>query len=262
MAMKIQDIKTTTEHQKIAKEHCILLIRSGSALYGTKTENSDDDALGVFVEPEEYKFGRKHIETVEFKTNASDSGKRNQKGDLDLTLHSLDKFIGLAQNNNPTICELFFPPQNCILHLDECGQELLDAYPLFISKKLYHSHCGYAYSQINRNEVKSGNQSGRKDIIDKFGYDCKLMSHAIRLYMEAIELLGTGRLEFPLKENQKLLDIKKGLWTYEKCQEECKKLETLAGQVYASSQIRHSPDQESIHKLQIKLYKKYLGYNN
>lgn len=257
--MKLQDIPTPTPEKKLAIDNCILLIRSGSALYGTSTPDSDVDALGVFIEPEEYCLGRKHIETVEFKTNKSDSGKRNQKGDLDITMHSLDKFIGLAMNNNPTICELFFPPQNCIIHINDFGKRLLESFPIFISKKLYHSHCGYAYSQTHREEIKSGNNSGRRDIIEKFGYDCKLMSHAVRLYIEAIELLGTGKIEFPLKENQKLLDIKTGLWTYEKCQQECKKLEDLAGQVYASSQIRHSPDKEAIHNLQVSLYKDYFS---
>ena len=252
--MKFEDLKAKTPEQQLALDGCILLLRSGSSLYGTRTENSDEDAIGIFIEPQEYRYGRKSMETIEFKTNASNSGKRNQKGDLDITMHSLDKFIGLAQNNNPTICELFFPPENCILHITDLGKELLNSYALFVSKKLYHSHCGYAYSQINRNELKSGNNNGRRDLIETFGFDIKLMSHATRLYIEAIELLGTGRLEFPLKENKKLLDIKKGLWTYEQCMEECKRLETLAGQVYASSQIQHSPNKEAIHALQVKQY--------
>ena len=252
--------KYTSESHKVALDNCILLVKSGSHLYGTNTETSDDDAIGIFIEPEEYVLGRKHIETVEFKTNKSNSGVRNQKGDDDVTMHSLSKFITLAENNNPTICELFFAPQNCLLHITDLGKRFLEAYPLFVSKKLYHSHCGYAYSQINRNDVKSGNQNGRTDLKEKFGYDVKLMSHAIRLYIEAIELLGSGSLKFPLKENVKLIDIKKGLWTYEQCQEECKRLEILAGQCYAGSQVRHSPDKEAIGKLQLEMYKQHFGY--
>ncbi len=257
--MKIEDLKEkcNTEEQHMAVNGLILLIRSGSTLYGTRTETSDEDGIGVFIEPEEYRLGRKHIETVELKTNSASSGKRNQKGDLDVTLHSLDKFVGLAENNNPTILELFFAPQNCLMFQNEFGKRLSNSYEMFVSKKCFHSLCGYAYSQIKRNEVKSGNQNGRADLIDKFGYDVKLMSHAVRLYMEAIQLLGTGRLDFPLHQNQMLIDIKKGLFTYEQVQAECKKLEDLTNQVYANSTIRYSPDKEGIHKLQVSMYKDY-----
>ncbi len=257
--MKFEDLVAKTQEQKIALDGCILLVRSGSSLYGTRTENSDDDAIGLFIEPLEYRIGRKHVETVDFKTNANNSGKRNQKGDLDVTMHSLDKFIGLAEGNNPTICELFFAPKNCIMHITDLGQQFLDSYELFVSKKLYHSLRGYAYQQLDRNKLKSGNNNGRKDIIEKFGFDVKLVSHAVRLYIEAVELLGTGKLEFPLKENQTLIDIKKGLWTYEQCMAECERLKTLVDQVYANSTVRHTPDHDKIHKLQVKLYSEALG---
>jgi uncharacterized protein len=258
--VKFSELQSKTIEQEIALDGCILCIKSGSGLYGTRTENSDDDAIGIFIEPLDYRFGRKHVETVEFKTHASNSGQRNSKGDLDVTLHSLDKFIGLAENNNPTICELFFPPQNCILHITDLGKRFLKSYEFFISKRLYHSLRGYAYQQLDRNKLKSGNNNGRKDLIDKWGFDVKLVSHAVRLYMEAIELLGTGELSFPLKENQKLIDIKSGLWTFEQCMEECEKLKTLVDQVYATSTIRHTPDHNAIHDLQVEMYKEFYNF--
>lgn len=257
--MKFSDLVAKTPEQQIALDGCILVVRSGSNLYGTRTENSDEDAIGLFIEPETYRLGRKHIETVDFKTNSNSSGKRNQKGDLDVTMHSLDKFVGLAINNNPTICELFFAPPNCLMHVNDMGKQFLASHPLFISKKLYHSLKGYAYQQIDRNKLKSGNNNGRKDIIEKFGYDVKLVSHAVRLYMEAVEILGTGTLEFPLKENQKLLDIKMGKWTYEQCLEECKRLETMVDAIYVNSTVRHSPDFDAINDLQVKLYREFYG---
>ena len=257
--MKFEDLVPKTVEQKLAVDGCIFLVKSGSTLYGTRTENSDDDAIGVFIEPEEYRLGRKRVETVDFKTNSNSSGKRNQKGDLDVTMHSLDKFVGLAINNNPTIVELFFAPDNCLIHVTDIGKEFLASYPLFVSKKLYHALGGYAYQQIERNELKSGNNNGRQDLIQKFGYDVKLVSHAIRLYMESVELLGTGSLIFPLKENQKLLDIKQGRWTYEQCKAETDRLKTLSDAVYASSKVRYAPDKEAIDDLQVKLYRSFYG---
>lgn len=143
--MKLQDIKTNMPEQRMAVDNCILYVRTGSHLYGTRTPTSDDDFTGIFIPDKEYVLGKKYVmnslgkssgerlEQVEFNTNPSDSGKKNQKGDFDCTLFTLDKFTTMSANNNPNRLELFFVPENCVLHITEQGKKLLAAYKLFMS---------------------------------------------------------------------------------------------------------------------------------
>lgn len=66
-----------------------------------------------------------------------------------------------------------------------------------------------AVEQIFNRVKKFGS---RKKLIDEFGYDTKFASHLIRLMYEGIELLMTGKLEFPLNHADTIKDIKQGKW--------------------------------------------------
>jgi predicted nucleotidyltransferase len=255
----LDKLELTTPEKKLVVENCIAFLRVGSQLYGTNSPNSDEDFVGVYIEPEEYRVGRKRCEFVEFKSNPSSSGKRNQKGDLDCTFYGLDKWFGLLAGNNPNQLELLFVNQGNVLHKTEAFDKVIANRHLFISKKLKHSFAGYAYSQLERNKVKSGNQTGRKDLIEKFGFDPKLLSHALRLYVESYDLLVRGEIEFPLYNNQELLDIKQGLVPYEKFQERCAFYEPLIEKAYIESKLPHSPDLDGISKLQVELYNQHWG---
>lgn len=255
--MKLSDIKPKTPEQQLALDNCILLIRTGSHLYGTSTPNSDNDFVGVFVQPKKYVLGKHRIEQVEFNTNPSDSGKPNQKGDFDCTIFAIDKWLTMCANNNPNRLEVFFAPKNCLVHVTEMGQRLLDSIDLFISTKCYHSFRGYSHEQMARMKLKSGNNTGRKDLQAEFGYDVKLAHHNIRLYLECIQLLKEGKIDFPLQQSKMLLDIKRGLWTIEDFYKKSEELSALTDAVYATSTLKHSPDHEAISELQIDLYEKH-----
>jgi len=259
--MKLQDIKARTPEQKMAVENCILLCRSGSHLYGTNTATSDEDYMGVFIPPKPYVLGKKRIEQVEFNTNPSDSGKRNSQEDLDNTLFSIDKWTTMCANNNPNRLELFFSPKNCILHITDLGKRLMESYPLFISLKSYHSFRGYSHAQMARLKLKSGNNNGRIDLIEKYGYDTKMASHNIRLYIECIQLLKEHAITFPLKENNLLIDIKQGKMSYDDFIKKSEQLSALAEAVYASSTLPHSPNHEGISELQQGLYEDFWDQN-
>jgi len=253
----LEKLDCNTPEKQLAKDNCIALLRVGSQLYGTNTPESDEDFTGIYIEPEEYRIGRKRCEFVEFKTNASSSGKRNQKGDLDCTFYGLDKWFGLLGNNNPNQLELLFVNDRNTVFSTDAFKKILAQRNIFISKKLRHSFAGYAYSQIQRNEVKSGNQTGRKELIEKFGFDPKLCSHALRLYTESYDLLVRGEVDFPLYNNQELLDLKNGKFSYEQFQKRCAYYEPLIEQAYITSAIQHSPNWEAINTLQIELYKSH-----
>jgi hypothetical protein len=57
-----------------------------------------------------------------------------------------------------------------------------------------------------------GHQSGRADRLDLHGYDTKYAMHALRLGLQGIELLTTGRITLPVPEPHRayLRSIRRG----------------------------------------------------
>lgn len=256
-----------SEEQKLSQDNCIFLARVGSMMYGTNTKESDEDFTGVFM-PDRTRsgMGTKNIDFVEYRTNSTKSNKRNTAEDTDCTLYSLKKWVILATNNNPNILELFFTPDKSILHTSPVWKKLCDNKHLFISLKTFHSFRGYAHSQRKRLELRSGNNTGRTDLIEKYGFDCKLASHNIRLYLECIQLLKEQQITFPLPERNVVIQIKTGEWAgdegFQKFLKLSDELSTRCQSLYDTSKLRHSPAQEDINNLLIEIMEDYLGYNN
>jgi len=236
----------------MAQANLILKIRTGSKLYGTNTENSDSDYLGVFIPNKEYVLGLSKCEQVDYKTNPSDSGKRNTKTDTDMTLYSLPKFIKLCYENNPNILETLFVDKKNLLFCNEYGKRLLESAPLFVSKRVKHRFLGYAHSQ--RQKILNKNPIGtRKEYVEKYGYDVKFASHLIRLISEGLTLLVDGKLMYPIEHNRYIIGIKEGKYELGQVLTKADELESLIEQAYVTSKLPHSPNYEKISELQIKL---------
>lgn len=86
------------------------------------------------------------------------------------------------------------------------------------------------------------------------GIDWKALSHAVRVGYEAIELLQTANVTFPLPYAQHILDIKLGKKSYKEVAEE---IEQLLGRVEyeaAKSDLLEEPDYEWIDKVILEHY--------
>lgn len=110
------------------------------------------------------------------------------------------------------------------------------------------------YDYITKEVEKYGQ---RTKYIQEYGFDLKFASHLFRLYYEGLSLLNTGILTFPMPEDQRdlMLGIKKGYYDLNYILEESKKLEPIFEEAYRSNKanLRYSPDQEAIDKLQVNL---------
>lgn len=100
--------------------------------------------------------------------------------------------------------------------------------------------------------------SHRQDMWTKFGADMKFLSHCVRLILEGKELLETGKIVFPLKDKDLLLDIRNGKYKLEEIHElvEDKKneLENFEGDLPAK------PNFDKINKFLIETVEDFWNY--
>jgi predicted nucleotidyltransferase len=120
----------------------IYLARHGSHAYGTALPTSDRDLRGIAVPPREYLLGCvHHFEQAE------------QKGDPDIVIFDLRKFMNLAADCNPNVLEILFVEPEDRLTVTPAAELLLAQRQLFLSKKARHTFSGYAMSQLKRIET-------------------------------------------------------------------------------------------------------------
>lgn len=123
-------------------KHVALLTVHGSRAYGTNTPESDTDVKGVCFAPLSTYLGfRGNFEQKEFK-----------RDDLDCegVVYEVRKFLKLAADSNPNICEVLWTDPSDHLFVSDLGQELLDRRGDFLSKKARFTFAGYAASQLKR----------------------------------------------------------------------------------------------------------------
>lgn len=143
--------------REMAERNKILTIRTGSHLYGTNMETSDEDFVGIFIPNEEYILGFKRIEQVDLSIKNKDKDGKNLPDSVDTTYYTLEKFARLALDNNPNILEVLFTNKDNIIFCNSIGQNLLDLRFEFLSKNLKHKFLGYAFSQKHKMVIKLEN---------------------------------------------------------------------------------------------------------
>jgi RNA repair pathway DNA polymerase beta family len=88
------------------------------------------------------------------------------------------------------------------------------------------------------------------------GIDWKALSHAVRVANEAVELLTTANVTFPLPNAAHILEIKKGLLSYDRVAEEIEDLLLDVETASAVSTLRDESDSEFIDGLVMSVYGK------
>lgn len=139
---------------QIALDNSILIIRSGSFLYGLNTPTSDEDYVGIFIPPMEYLFGTKTCEQVDLSVKSKLANGKNSMEAKDITFYSIQKFVKLALDNNPNILETLFVNEENIMYINELGERLLQYNKDFVSKRAEMTFFGYVKSQEKKIRAK------------------------------------------------------------------------------------------------------------
>jgi predicted nucleotidyltransferase len=179
----------------------------GSTVHGLNVEDGveDRDELAVCIESMDVAMGvHAPFEQLVYRTAAIREGKhdaRSMAGDLDLTVYSLRKYVRLALKGNPTILVLLFGPT---LVCDARGFQLREFAPDLISREAGKAFLGYLTAQKQRLLGERGQlRVHRPELVDAYGYDTKYAMHIIRLGLQGVELLKTGRMTLPMPEPER-----------------------------------------------------------
>jgi hypothetical protein len=148
-------------------------------------------------------------------------GVRSGPGDLDLMRYSLHKYLRLATAGNPSILVPLFAPPEHVLIATEAGHELRDLAPSIVSRRAGFRFLGYLESQRLRmmGADKQNRVPKRPELIEQYGFDTKYAGHAIRLGLQGIELMSTGRLMLPMSypERRLVVAVRTGQFKFEEC---------------------------------------------
>jgi len=139
-------------------EGLIFKCLSGSHMYGTNTESSDEDFKGIFVQSPESVLENGYKEQI----SISD----------DEVYYEIRRFVDLAAGGNANMLEILFCPEDNIKFKHPVWDLVRERRFEFLSKQCRHSFIGYAYEQIkkaNGLDKKMNwekDKTERKDILD------------------------------------------------------------------------------------------------
>lgn len=134
----------------------------GSMAYGANEDDSDMDLYSFCIPKKEEVFPHLKNEIVGFGRQQKrfeqylehglfdPSAKAGKGQEYDLTCYNIVKFFSLLMENNPNILDLLYVPTECITHSTPLSIMIREKRHLFLSKKLKHTHCGYAYAQLSK----------------------------------------------------------------------------------------------------------------
>jgi hypothetical protein len=237
----------TEWHREIAVANTVLRTQVGSGLHGVTVEGTDDrDEMGVCIEPADCVIGLLSFQQYQYRTQPE--GARSGAGDLDLTIYSLRKWVRLAAAGNPTVLLMLFVPEQEIVEVQWPGRELQANAGLFVSRDAGRRFIGYLDAQHERMLGLRSPHTNRPELVDVYGFDTKFAYHAVRLGIQGVELLTTGRITLPIAEPERtwLRELRTG--GHEK-REALDRIEDLRDQLVRLTDTVDLPDKADYAKL-------------
>jgi hypothetical protein len=217
------------EARRIAEAGLILRVQVGSGVHGTAIGGQDDrDEMGLCLEPPRFVTGLARVpngirgegpsvrfEQYERHTAWDRPGgvaNRSGAGDLDVIVYTARKWARLALDGNPTVLLVLFVPDEEVVFRNEAGAELAANAHRFVSQRAAARYLGYLQGQKAAMTGQPGAHTNRPELVAVHGYDTKYAMHALRLGLQGIELLTTGRITLPVPEPDReyLRSIRRG----------------------------------------------------
>jgi hypothetical protein len=243
---------------RIAEAGTILQCQVGSGVHGTAIEGQDDrDEMGICIEPPEYVVGLERFEQYIFRTQPE--GERSGFGDLDLTVYSLRKWMRLALDGNPTVLlPLFVPPDEVVIETD-IGRDLRARPEMIVSRVSGKRFLGYLRSQRDPMlGLRAGRHTNRPELEELYGFDTKFAMHMVRLGVQGVELLESGRITLPIPEPWLgwLRELRRGEHTKDEAIEAAAELEAKLEHLSETSPLPERPPRGQANAWLVEAYRR------
>ena len=157
--IKLKEQKALEFYHFLKDNGCILYETVvGSQAHGTSTPESDVDKAFVYILPKEHLYGTDYI--PQLRVNA------------DYTGFEIRRFLELAHSNNPTILEILYSPEDCILTMHPLFKKVIDIRDSLLTKICKNSFAGYARKQIikakglDKMQNWEADKVAKKEVID------------------------------------------------------------------------------------------------
>ena len=148
----------------------------------------------------------------------------------------------VSTTEHASLLDTEMPGGRLVRHLEVCGRKMPFTSSIKSAREVVQrlvDEYGERALQAERNE----------------GIDWKALSHAVRVGREALELLETGRITFPLPYAADILAIKHGVRRYEAVGEEIEQLLEAVEGAAVRSALRDEPDRDLIDDLVARAYR-------
>lgn len=261
---RLQDKKLITPPSWLVT-NTMYLTEMGSVAYGCSSDDSDIDIYGFCIPRKDTIFPHLAGEIPGFGNQIQRFDQYQQhhildqdaKKEYDVTVYSIVKYFQLCMENNPNMIDSLFTPVRCVRHTTDIGNLVRENRDLFLHKGSFHNLRGYAFAQLHKaeNKVPIGK---RVATIEEHGVDVKFLYHVVRLTLEAEQILTTHTLVLD-RDREILKSIRRGEWTLEQTKEWFTTKERSLEELYASSTLRHNPDEGAIKNLLLKCLEEHYG---
>jgi hypothetical protein len=245
-------------------------------VHGTAIAGQDDrDEMGLCLEPPQFVTGLARVpngirgegpsvcfEQYERHTAWDRPGgvaNRSGAGDLDVVIYSARKWARLALAGNPTVLLVLFVPDREVVFRNEVGAELTANAHRFVSRLAAGRYLGYLRGQKAAMTGQAGAHTNRPELVAVHGYDTKYAMHALRLGLQGIELLTTGRITLPVPEPHReyLRSIRRGERPLAEVLAAVSETEARLAQLRDSASIPDQPDRSWVDSW---LHRSYLDF--
>lgn len=246
-------------------------VQMGSFAYAVSNDTSDMDVYGFYIPDKKILFPHLagHIEGFGEKPNRYEtytqhhivdkSALGGEGREYDYSLHTITKFFQLCMDNNPNMVDSLFVPNRCIMHMTPIGALVRDNRKQFLHKGSFHKFRGYAFQQLHKMRIKEpSEESKRRESYEKHGYDVKFAYHVVRLLNECEQILTEQDLDLERSKEQ-LKSIRRGEWTLEEIEDYFKRNEPRLEELYNSSKLPHTPDEDALKKLLLECLDQHFG---
>lgn len=243
-----------------------MLVRGGSVSYAISNDTSDEDLIGVCIPSKRILFPTSHSGVILGFGHQGEKFDQYQKHHIedkdedkvyDLNVYNIVKYFELLRQGNPNLIETLFVHRKNVLFITPIGELMREHRHKFLSKEMFVKLRAYSFSQLSKIEGKTA-IGKRADLVSKFGYDTKYGSHAVRLLLEAEQILLEGDLDLE-RNSQMLIGIRRGDWKLSDLKDFLTKKEIELEKILPSAKLPTKSNEGEIRQVLMKCLEAHYG---